>query len=42
MQHLSKLSPTRIKSIDTSFHRLVRPFVGEDDERVYREWKGSD
>ncbi|KAL7421236.1 hypothetical protein Q5752_004121 [Cryptotrichosporon argae] len=37
MHYLAELSPTAIFATDTSFHRLVRPFVGPDDERVFRE-----
>jgi hypothetical protein len=39
MHHLSKLSPSSIRDVDTSFNRMVRPFVGEDDDEVYRLWR---
>ncbi|TXT08601.1 hypothetical protein VHUM_02729 [Vanrija humicola] len=39
MKYLKKLSPEAIRNEDNSFYRLVRPFIGPDDDRVYREWK---
>lgn len=35
MKFLSALNPRDIMRHDTSFHRLVRPFVGPTDEEVF-------
>jgi hypothetical protein len=40
MGYLSNLTPWDIRDVDTSFHKLVRPFIGPDDDMVYRQWKG--
>jgi len=40
MGYLGKLSPERIREEDNSFNRLVRPFIGPDDDEVYRRWRG--
>lgn len=37
MKYLTALNPRDINRHDTSFHRLVRPFVGPTDEEVYRK-----
>lgn len=39
MKYLSALNPHDIRHKDTSFHRLVRPFVGPTDEAVFRTIK---
>ena len=39
MDYLRDLTPWSIRDKDTSFHRLVRPFIGPTDDEVYREWK---
>jgi hypothetical protein len=35
MKHLTALNPHDIRTKSTSFHRLVRPFVGPTDEEVF-------
>ncbi|CAD6581388.1 MAG: hypothetical protein TREMPRED_002999 [Tremellales sp. Tagirdzhanova-0007] len=41
MRYLADLSPRSIRDEDSSFHRLVRPFLGPDDDEIWREWKGE-
>ncbi|WVQ74931.1 hypothetical protein IAR50_004539 [Cryptococcus sp. DSM 104548] len=42
MGYLSKLSPKSIRENDNSFNKMVRPFIGLEDDETYRRWKGSD
>ena len=37
MQFLLKLNPNDITNVDTSFHRLVRPFVSPEDYDAHYE-----
>lgn len=37
MKYLTALNPRDIRAKSTSFHRLVRPFVGPTDEEVYNK-----
>ncbi|WVQ81807.1 hypothetical protein IAT38_003934 [Cryptococcus sp. DSM 104549] len=41
MGYLSKLSPQSIRDNDNSFNRMVRAFVGPEDDATYRRWKGE-
>ncbi|WWD02590.1 hypothetical protein V865_000630 [Kwoniella europaea PYCC6329] len=42
MGYLSKLSPRSIRENDNSFNRMVRKFIGPEDDEVYKRWKGED
>ncbi|KAJ9090946.1 hypothetical protein QFC20_007776 [Naganishia adeliensis] len=35
MGYLGGLSPEKIRSVDSSFNRMVRPYIGVDDDRIY-------
>ncbi|WVN85915.1 uncharacterized protein L203_101068 [Cryptococcus depauperatus CBS 7841] len=41
MGYLGTLSPKKIKNEENSFNRMVRAFIGPDDEETYRKWKGE-
>ncbi|WVF72813.1 hypothetical protein IAT40_007631 [Kwoniella sp. CBS 6097] len=42
MGYLSKLSPKSIRENGNSFNKMVRAFIGPNDEEIYRKWKGTD
>ncbi|WWC90703.1 uncharacterized protein L201_005640 [Kwoniella dendrophila CBS 6074] len=42
MGYLHKLSPHSIRKNDNSFNRMVRKFIGPEDDAVYKRWKGED
>ena len=41
MKYLENLSPKKIREEDTSFNRLVRPFIGARDDEIYKRWRGG-
>ncbi|ORY35552.1 hypothetical protein BCR39DRAFT_510716 [Naematelia encephala] len=39
MKYLGNLNPKSIREENNSFNRLVRPFIGPNDDEVYDAWK---
>ncbi|WWD19073.1 hypothetical protein CI109_103531 [Kwoniella shandongensis] len=42
MKYLENLSPKSIRENENSFNKMVRPFIGSEDDATYRRWKGHD
>ncbi|KAK8854781.1 hypothetical protein IAR55_003520 [Kwoniella newhampshirensis] len=42
MKYLENLSPKSLRDNENSFNRMVRTFIGPEDEMTYRKWKGHD
>ncbi|WRT68407.1 uncharacterized protein IL334_005383 [Kwoniella shivajii] len=41
MGYLSKLSPKSIRENDNSFNRMVKKFIGPEDDEVFKRWRGE-
>ncbi|KAJ9113659.1 hypothetical protein QFC22_005968 [Naganishia vaughanmartiniae] len=41
MKYLSNLSPEKIRTVESSFNKMVRPYIGPNDDVIFRKWKGD-
>ncbi|KAI5449138.1 hypothetical protein NCC49_005276 [Naganishia albida] len=41
MNYLSELSPYKIRTVESSFNRMVRPYIGPNDDTIYQAWRDA-
>ncbi|KAJ9104045.1 hypothetical protein QFC19_004179 [Naganishia cerealis] len=41
MKYLGDLSPDKIRTVNSSFNKMVRPYIGSNDDAIFRKWKGG-